>query len=199
MFKCKQYIGYTCLILMAVIMAGCNSSSSSSSTPATTTYSTTSSKGDYAEWTITGSALNATWYVENTTGAIDYTYTIAANCGDPDSYGVRSCAITSSSCDDGVSLCSSTTPPSGSFDMMDVPGVALFVHTGSGSTAQLHIGFAKDSTACTADISGDYTMIYTGLGRQENFGVYRSDASFINIIHADFGFDTPDMNMPRRR
>jgi hypothetical protein len=74
--------------------------------------------------------------------------------------------------------------------MMEAPGVALFVHTGSGSSAQLHVGFLKDDTACTQDVSGDYTMIYTGLGLTDSFGVYRSDSNFINVLHADFGFDS---------
>lgn len=79
---------------------------------------------------------------------------------------------------------------------MKAPGVALFVQTGSGPAAsgQLHIGFAKDSGVCGEDVSGDYTMMQIGLGLTESFGVYRSDANFLNIAHADFGFDTPDMN-----
>jgi hypothetical protein len=69
--------------------------------------------------------------------------------------------------------------------MMEAPGVALFTQFSS----VLNIGFAKDSSACSADVSGDYTTIRTALGGTENFGIYRSDTDFLNIVHADFGFD----------
>jgi hypothetical protein len=185
-----QPVGYACLAVSLAVAGGCNSSSSSAPvTVASYSYSTTSSKGDYAEWTITGGALDATWNVEDDTGAIEYTLTLTATCGDPDTYGVHTCTITDSSCTGGTLACPADI--SGDFEMMDVPGVALFVNTGS----ELHVGFAKDATACGHDVSGDYTMIRTGLGLKENFGVYRSDTNFVNIIHADFGFDTPDTNM----
>ncbi|MCW9047521.1 MAG: hypothetical protein OQK46_05525 [Gammaproteobacteria bacterium] len=137
--------------------------------------------------------FNRYWNLISTTGAIDSTWDVTATCGTPDSYGVRACILDSSSCTDGASVCTGSFPAS--FDLMDVPGVALFVHTGSGADAQLHIGFAKDSTACAQDVSGDYTMIHTGLGNNENFGMYRSDANFISISHSDFGFDTADSNL----
>jgi len=187
-----KVISYSCLAMAMALAGGCGSSDTG---PATSknSYATTSSKGDYSEWTLTGDTLDASLDVVNDTGGIDYTYAVTANCGSADSFGVRSCTVTTSSCSDGLLTC--TAPPSGSFDMMEVPGVALYVHMGSGSSAQLHVGFAKDSTACTADVSGDYTLIHTGLGNRENFGVYRSDADFINITHADFGFDTADANV----
>jgi hypothetical protein len=152
------------------------------------TYSTTSSRGDYSEWTLVGGTLTANLNVVNATGGIDYTWDITATCAAPDSFGVRSCTLTTSGCTDGALVCSGSFPSS--FDLMDAPGVALFVHTGSGATAQLHVGFAKDNTACSQDVSGDYTMMHTALGDPETFGLYRSDANFISVLHADFGFDT---------
>ncbi len=72
---------------------------------------------------------------------------------------------------------------------MEAPGVALFVHTGSGSTSELHVGFVKGNSACTDDVSGDYTFISTGLGLKDAFGMYRSDVNLISIVHSNFGFD----------
>jgi len=187
------------IALLAVITSGCSSSSDDSDkTGDSFTYSTTSSKGDYSEWTIVGSSLTATWNVVADNGDIEYSYDVTATCGDPDVNGVRSCSIDTGSCTDGVASCTDT--PSGDFSMMDVPGVALFVHTdGEFDDEQLHVGFAKNDDACTDDVSGDYTFMRTGLGLNENFGMYRSDANFVDILHSDFGFDsvsataTPDI------
>ncbi len=182
----------TSIALLAVLSSGCSSSDSSPSPSEQVDsfiYSTTSSKGDYSEWTIEGSALTASWNVVADNGDIDYTYNITATCTDADAGGVRNCTIDTGECTDGVSVCSDT--PTGDFDMMDVPGVALFVHTdGEFDDEQLHVGFAKNSEACADDVSGDYTFIRTGLGLSENFGMYRSDTNFVSILHSDFGFDT---------
>ena len=191
MAKMKQITIYFLLYSSLALLAGC--STDESSTSSSYSYSTTSSRGDYSEWTLSDSSLNATWNVVTDTGAIDFTYSFSATCGTADSFGVRNCTTDTSSCTDGVSACSDSFPAT--FDIMDVPGVALYVNTGSGASAQLHIGFAKDSTACTQDVSGDYTMIRTALGLDENFGLYRSDATFINLTHADFGFATTDANV----
>lgn len=156
------------------------------------TYTTTSARGDYSEWTLTGSLLEATWQVVREDGAIDYTYDFSATCGDPDSRGIRNCTVSASSCVAGVSTC--PAPISGTFSMMDVGGVALFVEIVSSVTPELHVGFVKDNSACSQDVTGDYTFIRTGLGLDESFGVYRSDSNFIQIKQSDFGFDTPDAN-----
>jgi len=179
------------LAAMGLLVSACGGGGSSATSPVSNTYSTTSSKGDYSEWTLRGSSLNATLDVVNTGGSIDYTYTIAATCGAEDTFGVRTCAIDSSSCMDGVAACSGN--PSGNLYVREVPGVALYAKLNTDT--QLHVGFAKDNRACSANVSGDYTMIRTGLGVNENFGIYRSDSNFINILHADFGFDTADVNM----
>jgi hypothetical protein len=70
--------------------------------------------------------------------------------------------------------------------MMEVPNTAIFVHTGSGSGSQLHVGLVKDSSACSADVSGDYVYVRTGLGSRDLFGAYRTDNYFLNVTHADF-------------
>ncbi|VAW51011.1 hypothetical protein MNBD_GAMMA05-2358 [hydrothermal vent metagenome] len=185
--------------LVAVITSGCSSSGDGSSTTEDSfTYSTTSSKGDYSEWTIVGSSLTATWNVVADNGDIEYSYDVTATCGDAADSGVRSCSIDTGSCTDGTAVCTDT--PTGDFDMMDVPGVALFIHTdGEFDDEQLHVGFAKNDDACTDDVSGDYTFMRTGLGLDENFGMYRSDDNFVDILHSDFGFNsaiataTPDV------
>ncbi len=173
-------------------LAGCGGGSSGGTTPTTspvsTTYSTTSNKGDYAEWTLTGTVLDAAWKVENATGGIDYTNHIVASCSTEAANGTRTCTINApaSSCTDGVSTCPNS--PTGSFDLMEAPGVALFVHTSAPD--ELHVGFVKNSKACTDDVSGDYTFIRIGLGLDQAFGLYRSDTNFLNVLHSDFGFDT---------
>lgn len=150
------------------------------------TYSTTSNVGDYAEWTFTGSTLTATWKQISSVGAVEKTFNINADCLTFNStYGYLSCTINSglSSCSPGTLACGSA--PSGNFDMMEVPGVAMFVHTNDG-TDQLHVGMLKDSSGCAADVSGDYVFAKTGVGQKELFGLYRSDANFLNVTHADF-------------
>lgn len=185
------YLGFT---LFAALVSGCDDSSpGGSSITETNTYSTTSTRGDYAEWTLTGSNLVATWQVIDDIGQIDYTITITAICGSANTFGIRSCTIDTSACTDGVSVCPSA--PSGSFDMMDAPGVAMFVITDADTIdEQLHVGFVKDDGACADDVAGDYTFIHTSLGSTENFGMYRSDSNATNILHSDFGFETPDGN-----
>ncbi len=189
----------TFIALFIILTSGCSGSSKDNKAiDNSITYSTTSSKGDYSEWNIEGNNLTATWNVVSSNGDIEYSYSITATCGAADASGLRSCTIVTGGCTDGTAVCTET--PSGDFDMMVVPGVALFVHTdGDFDDDQLHIGFAKNANACSDDVSGDYTFIRTGLGLNENFGMYRSDANFVDILHSDFGFDsmsstaTPDV------
>jgi len=172
---------------IALILTGCGGGSSS---PGSTTYSTTSNKGDYSEWTLSGNSLNANWEVINSTGDVNYTYTIAATCSAADADSVHQCTISTASCADGLATCP-TTLPAGTFDMMEVPGVALLVHTTENSGGdELQVGFVKDANACNDDVSGDYTDIRTGIGLRDSFGMYRSDNNFLNVVHSDFGFDT---------
>jgi hypothetical protein len=186
-----NYLGLVVVMLLGVTACGGGGSSSpATDTPSSVTYSTTSNRGDYSEWTLSGSSLNASWEVINTTGGVDYTYTIAASCGAADADNVHACTISTSSCADGVASCP-TTMPSGNLDMMEVPGVALMIHTAASSGGdELHVGFVKNASACTDDVSGDYTYIRTGVGLQENFGMYNADANLIDVVHSDFGFDT---------
>ncbi len=95
---------------IALILAGCGSSSKNTAT-SSTTYSTTSNKGDYSEWTLSGNSLNAKWEVINSSGDVNYTYTIAATCGTADADGVHQCTISTASCADGLATCPTTSPP----------------------------------------------------------------------------------------
>ncbi len=183
-------------IFAASILSGCGGGSSSPATSATPaaasiTYSTTSNKGDYGEWTLSDNALKAKWEVINNSGGINYTYTIAATCSGANANSIRQCTIgtAGTSCANGLVTCP-TTSPTGTFEMMEVPGVALLVHTTTGGDA-LQVGFAKDANACNEDVSGDYTFIRTGVGLQDAFGMYRSDKNLLSVVHSDFGFGTP--------
>ena len=115
----KIYIVFQTILLTVVFASGCSSSGDGGAVPVITqavTYSTTSARGDYSEWTLTGSILDAIWKVVRDDGSIDYTHDFTATCGAPDSTGIRSCSVTTSSCTDGVSVC--PAPLTGSFDMM---------------------------------------------------------------------------------
>lgn len=179
-------------LALVLNLGGCGGGGSNTSSAGSTsyTYSTTSSKGDYAEWTLSGSQLTAAWNVIQTDGTIAYTLNFTSTCGMADTFGVHTCTVdaATSTCSNGALTCPGTF--TGDFSMMEVPGVALFVHTGSGSSSQLNVGFAKDSGACTQDVSGDYTTIHTALGSTENFGLFRADSNILNVTHGDFGFDT---------
>lgn len=181
-------------VLGASLLTACGGGGGGNSNSETEfTYSTTSSKGDYSEWTLTDGNLAATWNVVADDGAIDYSFDVNASCAAADITGTRECTVNSSSCSDGVSVCPSA--PTGNFSLMDVPGVALFVVTDAGlASSQLHVGFVKNNNACSDDVSGDYTVVHTGLGLRDSFGLYRSDTNFINIMHTDFGFQTTDAN-----
>lgn len=190
--KIQHIILLSTFISTASILSGCDSGSSTpNTTVSSTTYSTTSNKGDYSEWTLSGNSLNAKWEVINSSGGVNYTYTIAATCSAADADSVHQCTISTASCADNLATCP-TTLPTGAFDMMEVPGVALLVHTTKNSGGdELQVGFVKDANACNDDVSGDYTFIRTGIGLRDSFGMYRSDKNFLSVVHSDFGFDTP--------
>jgi hypothetical protein len=177
------------MVLAALALTRCGSSKSKkNSIPSQTgqgfSYSSTSSKGDYAEWTFTGQTLTAVWKEINGTGGVDRTLNITANCDTYDStYNYHTCTITDSSCAPGVGTCNGN--PSGKLEMMEVPGVALFVHS-QVEGEQLHMGILKDGTACAADVSGDYVFAHTAHASKELVGIYRSDSDFTQITHADF-------------
>jgi hypothetical protein len=151
-------------------------------------YATTSTRGDYSEWVMSGNQLDVTWEVIDSAGLTAYTFDISATCSAPASTGLQNCVFDTVSCADGVDMC--PLPPTGSFDVMVVPSVALFAHDGD----QLHVGFVKDEGTCTDDVSGDYTYARLGLGQRDIFGLYRSDADFLTVSHIDYGFSTTNMN-----
>ena len=192
----KKNIVYSVIFLMSIaLFYGCGESESSTIPRVETqTYSTTSTKGDYTEWSINDEGtVHAVWQVINTRGGTDYTHTFDARCASPTTTGLQSCNFTTVSCSAGLLACPPL--PSGSFSMMNIPDVAIFVETDDGVTRQLHVGFVKDDNACSEDVSGDYVSMHLGLGKRDIFGLYRSDENFINISHADFGFETSDANV----
>ena len=198
MKKANSLFSYLFYILLIASISGCGGDSASPTTDNSVshTYSTTSTRGDFAEWTLNSDMLNTTWQIVNDTGLIDQTLTINAICANANTHGVRACIIDTVSCADGVSTCTNVPVVGDSFDLMDVPGVALFTITEAGTPAQqLHVGFIKDNGACTDDLTGDYSFVHIGLSGNENFGLYRSDSNFLNIRHVDFGFDTSDANI----
>lgn len=151
-------------------------------------YASTSNKGDYAEWTFSGHTLNATWQRIDSVGDVLTTIKLVASCGTYDSkYNYFTCQVSDqSTCLPGKIACNGV--PSGTLQMMEVPGVAMFVRDETDADGQLHIGMLKDKNACTTDVSGDYLFAHTALGSKELVGVYRSDSDFHSIVHADFGF-----------
>lgn len=190
-YRKMNYSALAVVMLFAVAACGGGSSSPSTNSSTSVTYSTTSNRGDYSEWTLAGSDLNASWEVVNGTGGIDYVYTIVAICGAVNANNIHSCTISSSDCTNGAATCPPSLP-SGSLELMEVPGVALLIHTTASSGGdELHAGFVKNASACSDDISGDYSYIRTGVGLQENFGMFRADSNLINIVQDGFGFNTP--------
>lgn len=177
--------GVLTIALATQIQSCAKKDESSSSGPQT--YSSTGSTGDYAEWTVSGSSLSAVWKVTTSSGAVEKTFTVAADCATADAtFGYKTCTVTSGSCTDGTGTCSPGDAPSAGslFDTFEVPGVAIMVK-GRGAGEQLHVGFLKD-TSC-ASVAGDYTYMMTGVGKRDLFGVYRTDSTFTSITHADFG------------
>lgn len=174
-------------VLPLLAPMGCTNDSSSDS-GGSYTYGSTSTKGDYATWTISGDSMSIEWQVPSATGAINYTYSISATCGSENAtYHYKTCTVSSASCTAGALACSGTPTAGTTFDMMAVPGVAIFVHTGSGTAnEQLHVGVVADANACSSDISGTYVFIRTALGEEDLFGMYSSDSNFTTVNHADF-------------
>lgn len=192
------------IFIALAALAGCGGgggANSSPSTPVSYTYTSTTSRGDLVNYTITGSSAAIQWNVTDTVGAINYTWNIAASCSEQDAtYGHRSCTIASAVCTAGATVCPIISPR-GSFQMLEVPGLALIanipVATASGASGstrdELHAGFITGG--CPTDVSGDYVYIMTGhpsnlSAGTDLFGIYRSDATFNAVTHADFGMET---------
>jgi hypothetical protein len=157
----------------------------------TTTYGTTSSHGDFATWTITGTTLSAVWQKINLTGGVAATFRIQATCESSGAtYGEHSCHVTSATTD-AVGV----PPPSiGTvFTVLEAEGTALFVYSAADSNtglpSQLHTGIKYDPAGCAANISGQYLYVHSGPGSAELFGLYQIDTNFESIVHADFGMN----------
>ena len=186
-----KLINVNCIagLSMAVLLAACGGGggSSSSTTPTAVTYGSTSTKGDYATWTIAGSNLTAVWQEIDSLGAIDSTINLTATCGTPDAtYSFRTCTfVTITSTDPAATL-----PAIGStFDILESPGNVIFVHTGSAGTndEQVHAGILKSSSGCTEDLTGDYIYSHAGFDHRDLWGFYTTTGSdFLDVTHADF-------------
>jgi len=159
-------------------------------------YNSTTNKGDLVVYTIQGDQAGIQWNVTDNTGIINYTFDLTATCGTEDAtYGHRTCTVDTSSCTQGALICPATLPPQGSiFYILEVPGTAVMIHvpsTTTGTQDELHVGMI--SGGCPADVSGDYSFVRMARVSALNpgsdlFGVYRLDAGFSNVAHADFGF-----------
>jgi hypothetical protein len=181
----KRCAGYSLLTLL--VACGGGGSSSSSSTPAAVTYGSTSTKGDYATWTISGSDLSAVWQEIDALGAVGSTINLTATCGAPEAtYSFRTCTfVTITSTNPAATL-----PAIGStFEILESPGNVIFVHTGSagGGNEQVHSGLVKSATACAADLSGDYIYSHAGFDHRDLWGFYNTNSDFSSVTHADFG------------
>ena len=186
-----------------IMLAGCGNSNSSPAAPASAVqqYATTSAVGDFAEWTIdssvTPNTFTVVWNVIDTSGNISKTMVISGTCGDADAtYYYRTCTVTNSS-DANVQV-------GGSFQILEMPGVALFVHPdaaarGSGTGAdEIHVGFTLG--ACTSD-SGAGEYVFTRVlpvsnpYETEMLGMYRITPSFISsdyngaLLHSGFAVE----------
>jgi len=176
----------------------------SAAAAATHVYNSTTSRGDLVTYTVNGSSLVTDWSVTDNVGAINFIWNIQTTCGAQNAtYGYRTCTINSVNCSNGALTCPAFTPPIGAaIDLMEIPGTAVIAHVPAsfaggveGVTAreELHAGFV--SGGCPANISGDYTFIRAGranatYGATDLFGMYRTDAAFNSVSHAEFGMTT---------
>jgi len=188
----------------AVAKKAADSAAASIAATATNVYNSTTSRGDLVSYTITGSDVTLDWNVTDATGVIQFTANIAATCGAQDAtYGYRTCTISSATCTAGAVACPAGTAPSGTFEVMEIPGTAVIVHVpaavasaAEGATTtreELHAGFI--SGGCPADVSGDYAYIKVARASMTSsatdlFGMYRTDATFTNVHHSEFGMTT---------
>ena len=170
-------------IISIAMVVGCGGDGNNS-----TSYTTTSNVGDLSTWTIDGNSLTVTWQdIAAMTGVVEKTYNASAVCTEPHvTFGYRTCLV------DGDAVCTSGSvacapgdgPQDGeTFRMFEVPGVALVV---SSNDDELHAGFSAG--ACEAVPTDDYTFVNVGLGQNDIFGLFRTDAAFTTATHMDFSF-----------
>jgi len=179
----RRGLAFGALMLVSIlVLVRCGSDSATTSY----VYSSTSQRGDFAEWTVSGSTLTVVWQATDSSGNITKTFNVTATCGAADAtYGYKSCTVSSASCTNGTQTCGASDTPSGTFRVFEIPGLALMVHTGdTGSSRQLHIGMLKDTSCGSA--AGDYTFMHIGVSQTDLFGLYRADATFNSVTHADF-------------
>lgn len=202
--KTKYYALLAGILFLVMTTLGCGSSTSASSTPpppvsAAYEYATTSAVGDFAKWTIDSTVTPATfsvlWSLIDTSGNVSKTMNISGTCGSMDStYHYRLCTVVSSS-DANVQV-------GGTYHLLEVPGVALFVHPadiaarGSGTGEdEVHVGFTLGACV-SASGAGDYSFTrvlpVSNPYETEMVGMYRLTSSFISnnfngqLIHSGF-------------
>ncbi len=163
--KTKYFALLAGILFLVMVTLGCGSSTSASSTTPTPVsvayqYATTSAVGDFAKWTIDSTVNPATfsvvWSVIDPPGNVSKTMNISGTCGMDSTYHYRLCTVVSSS-DANVQV-------GGTYHLLEVPGVALFVHPadiaarGSGTGQdEVHVGFTLGACVGTPG-AGDYSF-----------------------------------------
>ncbi len=188
-------------VAIALTSAACSQDQGGGSSTDSYTYGTTSSTGDWAEWTIEGSALSVLWQDISLTGDLERTFTVKATCVTADAtFGYRTCTISSFACADGTATCTGTEGADiTQFHTFEIPGVALMVHAPKSTTTDsvnnddIHFGFATSTASCKDDVSGDYVYARMNVGDNDIFGLYRTDADLLNVTHAVFQYSGSDL------
>jgi hypothetical protein len=183
----------------AAVMSGCGSgpvngnftynTTSTASSFSRTTGGQRAGGTSFGTWTFTDGALTAS-LVRTNNGEAQFTVTVNATCEAPSTaFGFQRCSVTTASCAAGAIACpNDAVPPAGeNFFLKTVEGVALLALGGN----ELHAGIVQGS--CSTNIAGDYLFAHMGVGSQELLGMYRLDAAFTNIVHADFGIRATDV------
>ena len=192
--KARAILAVVFLFLLAALfstMGGCGGSSSGATSH---TYAATSSVGDFIQWTLDPGAgtFSVTWNVTNTSNAITKTFTLTGTCGAADAtYAYRLCTV-------GTTTDSASVAVGAQFQVLEVPGVAVFAHpvgtnargNGTGKD-EIHVGFTLDTNACsnTASFAGDYVMTHvspvSNPSETERVGIYRLSSAYLASINSD--------------
>lgn len=178
---------------LVALYSGCGSSSTTAAGP--NVYGSTSSTGDFAQWTSSNGTVSVVWNQTDSSGNITKTITASAACGAADpTYGYQTCTISSgATCTSGTQTCGASDAPAAgaTFQTIEIPGVAILVHMGSGgqagtggSTDQVHVGFTINTT-CTQP-GGTFVFSRLGVAQKDLFGIYQTGSNFSSITHASF-------------
>ena len=198
------WVAATCALAIgfAAVVSGCGSGAVNGNF----TYNTTSTASsvvrgakanrsggtNFGTWTFVDGDLTAT-LVRTDGGTAQYTLTVNATCAAPSTdFGFQLCTISGGACTAGAVACPSDAVPTAgdTFFLKTVEGIALFALTGN----ELHAGVVQGS--CDANIAGDYVFTHMGVGSRDLLGMYQLDATFTNIVHADFGMRSKNATSP---